>query len=58
LNAKSLCRASDVPFVGDGDDVAEMSQFHCHTLSGRTLDLLYHGQVPGKYVVSHTISGR
>jgi hypothetical protein len=31
LNAKPLRRAGDVPFFGDGDDVAEMPQFHCHT---------------------------
>jgi hypothetical protein len=32
LNAKPLRRAGDVPFFGDGDDRAEMPQFHGHTL--------------------------
>jgi hypothetical protein len=33
-NAKPLRRAGDVPFVGDGNDVAEMPEFHCHTSKG------------------------
>src|SRR5688572_23916811 len=34
LNSKPFRRAGDVPFFGDGDDVAEMPEFHCHTLKG------------------------
>src|SRR5437016_3562807 len=34
LNAKPLRRARDVAFFCDGDDIAEMPQFHCHTLKG------------------------
>src|SRR5262245_27799582 len=33
-NAKALRRAGDVPFFGDGNDVAEMPEFHCHTSEG------------------------
>src|SRR5215470_750678 len=33
-NTKALRRAGDVPFFGDGDDVPEMPEFHCHTLQG------------------------
>ena len=34
MNAKPFRRAGDVPFFGDGDDVAEMPEFHSHTLKG------------------------
>jgi hypothetical protein len=31
LHAEPLRSARDVPFLGDSDEIPEVSQFHCHT---------------------------
>jgi hypothetical protein len=42
-NAKPLGGARDVPFFGNGDDVAKMPQFHCHTRKVSKIAQTYHG---------------
>src|SRR5262245_33502540 len=32
-NTKPLRRTGDVPFFGDGDEAAEMPEFHCHNMN-------------------------